>query len=108
MIIAAPDKIASYHKLDHELNLKEILPEVTDVDLILVESYRTEHFPTIEVVRSKHFAELLSRPENLIAIVSDLKFDLPIPQFFLDDVNGIADFIALQCPEKMGQTVKGM
>ncbi|MCE5209673.1 MAG: molybdopterin-guanine dinucleotide biosynthesis protein B [Chloroflexi bacterium] len=108
VIIAAPDKIASYHKLDHELSLKEILPEVTDVDLILVEGYRTEHFPTIEVVRSQHFAELLSSPENLIAIVSDLKFDLPVAQFALEDVKGIADFIALQCPEKKGQTVKRM
>lgn len=93
VIIASPDKIASYQKLDRELSLEEILPMITGVDLILAEGYRLEHFPTIEILRSQHYAQLLSDSSDLIAIVSDLEFDLPVPQFALNDVEGIINLI---------------
>jgi molybdopterin-guanine dinucleotide biosynthesis protein B len=93
VIIAAPDKIASYKKLKRELSLEEILPMVSEVDLILAEGYRQAHLPTIEILRSQHYAKLIADTDDLIAIVSDLKFDLPVAQFALEDVKGITDLI---------------
>jgi molybdopterin-guanine dinucleotide biosynthesis protein B len=93
VIIAAPDKIASYKKLERELSLEEILPMVSDVDIILAEGYRMAHLPTIEIVRGGYYDQLLTDPAQLIAIVTDLKFDLPIPQLGLNDVSGITDLV---------------
>lgn len=93
VIIAAPDKIASYRKLDRELSLEEILTTVSGVDLILVEGYMQARLPSIEVVRSEYYPKLLSDPDQLIAIAANMPFDLETPQFSLDDVQGIADLI---------------
>jgi molybdopterin-guanine dinucleotide biosynthesis protein B len=40
VIIAAPDKIASYRLIAAELDLDEIAREMADVDLVLVEGYK--------------------------------------------------------------------
>ncbi len=93
VIIASPDKIASYQKVDRERNLEEILPMVSGVDLIMAEGYRQAHLPTVEVVRADCFDELFAESDQLIAIVADRKFDLKVPQFSLDDVKALADFI---------------
>lgn len=93
VIIASPDKIASYRKLDRELSLTEIIPLVTDVDIILAEGYHQAHVPTIEVLRKQHFDCLMSDLQDLIAIVSDKKFDFLIPQFDLEDVQGVVELL---------------
>lgn len=93
VIIASPDKIASYRKLERELSLQEILAMVSGVDLILAEGYRQANLPTIEIVRAERYAELTTDPARLVAIVSDVTFDLPVPQFALDDVAGVAALI---------------
>jgi molybdopterin-guanine dinucleotide biosynthesis protein B len=61
--------------------------------LILAEGYRQAHLPTIEILRSQHYAKLIADPDDLIAIVSDLKFDLPVAQFALGDMEGSTDLI---------------
>jgi molybdopterin-guanine dinucleotide biosynthesis protein B len=38
-------------------------------------------------------SELLCTAQELVAIVADQRFDLPVPQFSLDDVAGIADLL---------------
>jgi molybdopterin-guanine dinucleotide biosynthesis protein B len=93
VVIAAPDKFATYRKLDHELNLDEIATEIHDVDLILVEGYKRSNKPSIEVVRATPVRELIGSVEQRIAIASDLPLEAGVPRFHLDDVQGIAEFI---------------
>ena len=95
VIIAAPDKIASIRRLEHELTLDEIAAQVTDVDLILSEGYKRAGKPAIEVVRLANGLELVSQPPQLIAIAADTRLDTSLPLFDLEDVAGIADFIEL-------------
>jgi molybdopterin-guanine dinucleotide biosynthesis protein B len=64
VIIAAPDKIASYRQLRTELTLAEIVQEVRDVDLILVEGYRQAGYPSLEVQRAEVSTTLVSSPEQ--------------------------------------------
>jgi molybdopterin-guanine dinucleotide biosynthesis protein MobB len=93
VIIAAPDKIAAYRSLERELELEEILPMVSGADIILAEGYRRAHLPTIEVVRTACTDELYSDPALLVAIVSDRRFDMDVPQLGLEDVAGLTDLI---------------
>jgi molybdopterin-guanine dinucleotide biosynthesis protein B len=93
VIIAAPDKIASYRLLDHELTLDEVVREVSGVDLILVEGYKQANKPTIEIVRREVGIDLIGDPSQTLAIVTDTPLQVPIPQFDLDDAAGVADLI---------------
>jgi molybdopterin-guanine dinucleotide biosynthesis adapter protein len=93
VVIAAPDKFATYWKLDHELSLDEITAEIHDVDLILVEGYKNSQKPSIEVLRASNSAELIGSAEQRIALASDIHLDAGVPCFHLDDLEGIAGFI---------------
>ena len=93
VIVAAPDKIASYRLLERELSLDEIAAGVKDVDIILVEGYRQAGKPTLEIIRSEISLEPICPPEQCFAIASDVLLPLAIPQFDLSDVMGMAKFI---------------
>jgi molybdopterin-guanine dinucleotide biosynthesis protein B len=93
VVIAAPDKVASYHKVDHELSLEEIAAGITDMDLILVEGYKQANMPSLEVVRAENSTELIGSPEQRFAVAADFPLDLGVPQFGLDDILAIVDLI---------------
>lgn len=96
VVIASPDKIASYRKIERELSLDEISAGVSDVDLILVEGYKQAEKPSLEVVRAANSHELIGSREQRFAVVADFPLDLGVPQFGLDDVQGIADLIEVR------------
>ncbi len=93
VIIASPDKIASYRSLQQELSLDEIAAGISGVDLILVEGYKQAGKPALEVVRAANSRELIATREQRIAVACDFPLDLGVPRFDLDDVAGIADLI---------------
>jgi molybdopterin-guanine dinucleotide biosynthesis adapter protein len=93
VIIASPDKIASYRKIEHELNLDEIAATISDVDLILVEGYKQAEKPALEVVRAENSRELIGSYKQRFAVAADIPLELGVPQFQLEDVQGIADLI---------------
>jgi molybdopterin-guanine dinucleotide biosynthesis protein B len=93
VVIASPDKFATYRKLERELSLDEIAAEVRDADLILVEGYKRANKPSIEVVRAENGLELIGSPGQHIALATDLHLDIGVPRFHLDDAAGIAAFI---------------
>lgn len=96
VIIASPDKIASYRKIERELSLDEIVATVSDVDLILVEGYKQAKKPSLEVVRAANSQELIGSREQRFAVAADFPLDLGVPRFGLDDVQGIADLIEVR------------
>jgi molybdopterin-guanine dinucleotide biosynthesis protein B len=93
VIIASPDKIASYRKIERELSLDEIAATISDVDLILVEGYKQAEKPALEVLRSENSRDLLGSREQRFAVAADFPLDLGVPQFGLDEVQGIANLI---------------
>ncbi len=93
VIIAAPDKIASYRLLERELNLDEIVSEIHDVDLILAEGYKQANKPTIEILRAEIGLELIADPDQLMAIVTDTPVEQKAPQFSLEDIANVANLI---------------
>ena len=93
VVIAAPDKIAAYRHLERELELDEITASMTDVDMILVEGYKQSNKPAIEVLRAANSLEMMSTPEQRIALVTDACLTVDVPVFQLDDCHGVADFI---------------
>ena len=93
VIIAAPDKIASYRRLQGELSLAEIVKEVQDADLILVEGYKQAGYPSLEVMRSEVTKEFIGTPEQRFAVAADFSIKTDVPCFDLSDFPGISDLI---------------
>ncbi len=78
-----------------EPTLAELLGRLAPVDLVLVEGYKRDRHPKIEVRRASTAQDLLAHGDPTIeALVSDAAIPcLDVPQFGIDDVGGIADFI---------------
>jgi molybdopterin-guanine dinucleotide biosynthesis protein B len=89
--ISSPRKMAVIEKRSSEYGLDELAEKLTGVDLILTEGYKNEHKPKIEVYRAGIHQELLCRENELLALASDVKWEMGIPCFSLDDAAGIAD-----------------
>jgi molybdopterin-guanine dinucleotide biosynthesis protein B len=96
VVIAAPDKIASYRLLENELTLDEIAAPMDDVDIVLTEGYRQAGKPSLEIVRAKTGTDLVSRPEQLFAIASNLPLNHDVPIIGLEDITTIVDLMVEQ------------
>jgi molybdopterin-guanine dinucleotide biosynthesis protein MobB len=66
-----------------------------DLDLVVVEGFKAEPLPKIEVARRALSTELLClNDRNLVATVADFDVSPAVPHFGLADAPAIADFIA--------------
>jgi len=78
------------------LSLDEVLTRYVrdDLDLLVVEGFKAEPLPKIEVARAALSTELLClNDRNLIATVADFPVSPAVPHFGLGDAPAIADFI---------------
>ncbi|HXF66471.1 MAG TPA: molybdopterin-guanine dinucleotide biosynthesis protein B [Burkholderiales bacterium] len=77
-----------------EPGFAELLERITPCDLLLVEGFKREPVPKLEVHRAAVGEALLyPHDHNIVAIASDARLDTALPQFHLDDAPGIARFI---------------
>ena len=91
--IANREKFALLQRTDRELSLEEIISRLPPVDLILVEGYKHNPYPKIEIHRAALGRPLIAPPEELLAIVTDEPVDSPAPQLDLTDLTGCADLL---------------
>jgi molybdopterin-guanine dinucleotide biosynthesis protein B len=94
VVISSPQKTAIIRQHDEELSLDCIKEMVWDgMDIVISEGYKFDNKPKIEVFRSEVSDKILSEEKDLVALVTDRKFDIDTPQFSFDDAEGIVDLI---------------
>jgi len=94
VILAAPDQVVRIRRCQEEPTLAAVVADIRDVDLIIVEGYKQADVPKVEVNRREREMHLVcADDERLIAVASDQRFDVDVPQFALGDVVGLADLI---------------
>ena len=95
VIISSPQKVALIRDVEKDSTLDEIRRRwVQDVDLLISEGYKKDVQPKIEVFRKgKHEKLLCTKKDNLVAIVSNQKFNVGVPCFHLEDMKGLSNFI---------------
>jgi len=93
VVVAGPRKMALIRKLAQEMLLDDVVDLMPDVDIVITEGYKRGDRRKIEVTRAERGRELLCRPEELIAIMTDYPVDMPVPQFALDDASGLVDLL---------------
>ena len=93
---ATPARFAIMHELRGapEPSLAEILARLAPADLIIVEGFKSEPIPKIEVRRNEASPGPATELPGVIAIATNAPDpDSHLPAFALDDVTGIAEFI---------------
>jgi len=101
VLISSANRWALMHELkgDAEPSLDDLIARMTPVDLLLVEGFKWETHPKLEVHRPDVGKPLLQPDDpHIVAVASDTKLNgLTVPLFDLSDIAGIADFIMRRC-----------
>lgn len=96
VVIAAPNKVASYRRVESEPTLDELLSTIHDVDIILVEGYKKAGKPSIEIIRGDLGIHPILKSGQQIAIASNVQLQSSVPVFALNDISGLAGLIEEQ------------
>jgi molybdopterin-guanine dinucleotide biosynthesis protein B len=87
------------HRGAPEPGLEELLRRMSPVDLVLVEGFKKDPIPKLEIYRpSLGKPPLHPGDRHIVAIASDAPLaGLALPVLALDDLDAIADFIIGHC-----------
>ncbi len=97
VIISSARRFAILHELrdEPEWDLPDLVAKMSPVDLVLVEGYKRDAFPKLEVHRAANDKPLI-HPEDphIIAIAADVQVpSAKVPVVDLNDIDGIADVL---------------
>ena len=101
VLMASPQRYAILHETRGgvEPALADLAARLTPVDLVLVEGYKRDPHPKIEVLRRETGQPLIQPADPTVrAVASNAGLQgLSVPHFDLDDTGGIADFLLADC-----------
>jgi molybdopterin-guanine dinucleotide biosynthesis protein MobB len=97
VIISSAKRFAILHELrdEQEWDLPDLVGKMSPVDLVLVEGYKRDAFPKLEIHRAANGKPLI-HPEDahIVAIASDIAWPAAkVPVIDLDDIEAIADML---------------
>jgi molybdopterin-guanine dinucleotide biosynthesis adapter protein len=97
VMVSSSRRWALVHELhgEAELDLAALLARMSPADLVIVEGFKREPIPKLEIHRAELGKPLLAPDDpNIVAVVTSPPApDLAVPQFASEDVAGIAAFI---------------
>lgn len=94
VVFSSLDKLVFVKNVDGDSSIAEILRIIGgDFDLVLIESYKKDRVPKIEVHRKELGDDFICPTESLSAIITDEQLKIDKPQFPINDTSAIADFI---------------
>ncbi|MBN8630779.1 MAG: molybdopterin-guanine dinucleotide biosynthesis protein B [Rhodobacterales bacterium] len=95
VVLASSDRLAIM--VEHrgpEPELPAVLARLARVDLVLVEGYKRDAHPKIEVWRAETGHPLIQPGDPLVrAVATDTRLILPVPVLDLNDTGAVTDFI---------------
>lgn len=95
VVLASADRLAIL--VEHrgmEPELPTVLTRLAPVDLVLVEGYKRDAHPKVEVWRAETGQPLIQPGDPLVrAVATDAALNLPVPVLDLNDTAAVADFL---------------
>lgn len=92
--ICSGQKLAIFKRMEYDCSPDELSRFVWwDYDFVLTEGFKKSSYPKIEVHRGVKGKDLVSPPQQLLAVVTDEPLAVDVPQFSRNDINKIADLI---------------
>ena len=99
VLVSSSRRWALVHELRGapEPGLEELIMHISPCDLLLVEGFKRERVPKLEVYRASTGESLLHPQDaDIVGIATDRKLETALPQFDLNDAPGIARFVLRQ------------
>ena len=97
VMIASPGQIAMIKDVPSEC-LDDLIPYFEDMDLLITAGFKRDRAPKIEVFRAeRHLHPACLEDDTLIAMISDTRLDVRVPQFATTDIQAITEFIVARC-----------
>lgn len=100
VMVLSKGSMAMFADVSDQMSVEAVRERFLDssYDLIIAEGWKHEGYPKIVIIREE-VGEIPVSAEGLLAVVSDKPVDLPVRQFGLDDVAGVAALIMKQFPK---------
>jgi molybdopterin-guanine dinucleotide biosynthesis adapter protein len=99
VLVSSQNRFALMHELRGapELSLNELLAKLAPVDLVIVEGYKREPHPKLEIFRAAVGKPLIHPDDpHVVAIASDCALpDARVPRVDIDDVDAIIDILLM-------------
>jgi len=80
-------------KNSKEKTLKQLLEQLDKTDYVIVEGFKNENHPKIEILRVESKSYLYDKISNVVCLISDKKIDSNLPQFKKKEIDLIINFI---------------
>jgi molybdopterin-guanine dinucleotide biosynthesis protein B len=97
VLVGSAKRWALVHELRGapEATLEALLAKLAPVDVVIVEGFKRERHPKLEVYRASVGKPLLQPDDpHIVAVATDAALaSVPVPVVSLDDVEGIADIV---------------
>lgn len=97
VIISSAKRFAILHELreEPEWDLPDLVGKMSPVDLVLVEGYKRDAFPKLEIHRAANGKPLIHPDDpHIVAVASDVALPAAgVPVVDLDDIEAIADLL---------------
>jgi molybdopterin-guanine dinucleotide biosynthesis protein B len=100
VLVVSANRWALMHELrgQPEPDLHELLGKLSDVDMVLIEGFKRQKFPKLEIYRAENGKPLLHPDDDWIVAVAT---DAPLPQskvpvVDLNDIDKIADLLLVE------------
>ena len=77
-----------------EISLDELLSRLAPCDLVLIEGFKQEPLPKLEIYRPESGKpRLFPERSDIVALATDADIETTLPKLSLNDVSAIADFV---------------
>lgn len=93
VVIAGPKSFTLHEFYQEEKSLTQIMERIQGVDIVLVEGFKREPGPKIEIYRHDYSPDRIPLTGQLLAIVSDVPIPGTLPCFSFQQLENLADFI---------------
>ena len=81
-----------------EPDIETMLARMSEVDLVLIEGFKSYSHPKIEVFRQEVGKPMICADHtSIVAVASTISLEVTIPQIDLDDIEAVADFVINFC-----------
>lgn len=101
VVVVSKGSLAMFSDVSSEIQVVELRDKFLDrdLDLIIAEGWKSEGFPKIVIVRDR-LGEVPFSPDGLLAVVSNVPIDAPVPAFHPDDIKGLCDLLIRHFPKR--------
>ncbi|MBI04613.1 MAG: molybdopterin-guanine dinucleotide biosynthesis protein B [Pelagibacteraceae bacterium] len=95
IIVSSSKRWAKITELENsnEKKLNELIEQLSYTDIVIVEGFKKENHPKIELIKDGNDNYLFNKISNIKAIISDKKINTELHQFKRNDIELIVNFI---------------